>query len=41
MLSGRKVFANKGADGITLDEQGNLYLAGNGVTVFNHAGLCR
>jgi gluconolactonase len=39
MLSGRKVFANKGADGITLDEQGNLYLAGNGVTVFNQQGV--
>ena len=38
-LSGRRVFADKGADGITLDERGNLYLAGNGVTVFDPQGV--
>jgi gluconolactonase len=37
-LSGKKLFVNKGADGITLDNLGNLYLAGNGVTVFNTEG---
>ncbi|OOQ61801.1 SMP-30/gluconolactonase/LRE family protein [Mucilaginibacter pedocola] len=37
-LTGNRVFANKGADGITLDEHGNLYLAGNGITVFNPEG---
>lgn len=38
-LSNKTLFANKGADGITLDERGNLYLAGNGVTVFNREGV--
>jgi gluconolactonase len=27
-----------GSDGMTIDEQGNVYLTGNGVTVFNSAG---
>ncbi len=27
-----------GSDGMTLDNQGNLYLTGKGVTVFNKAG---
>ncbi|MFD0793764.1 SMP-30/gluconolactonase/LRE family protein [Mucilaginibacter litoreus] len=38
LLSDRQLFFNKGADGITLDERGNLYLAGNGVTVINTKG---
>jgi gluconolactonase len=29
---------NQGADGITLDALGNLYLAGKGVTIYNQAG---
>ncbi|AMR34621.1 gluconolactonase [Mucilaginibacter sp. PAMC 26640] len=37
-LGNRTIFVNKGADGITLDERGNLYLAGNGITIFNPAG---
>lgn len=37
-LTNRQLFAAKGADGMTLDNQGNLYLAGNGITVFNAAG---
>ena len=37
-LTEGKVFVEKGADGITLDEWGNLYLAGNGVTVYDMAG---
>ncbi|RYY06943.1 MAG: SMP-30/gluconolactonase/LRE family protein, partial [Sphingobacteriaceae bacterium] len=28
----------KGSDGITIDNQGNIYLSGNGVTVFNPEG---
>lgn len=32
------LFVNKGSDGMTLDERGNVYLTGNGVTVFNHEG---
>ncbi|WP_235853950.1 SMP-30/gluconolactonase/LRE family protein [Mucilaginibacter terrenus] len=38
-LSGKVVFINKGADGMTLDERGNLYLAGNGITVYNPEGV--
>lgn len=37
-LTNRQLFVAKGADGITLDELGNLYLCGNGVTVFNPEG---
>lgn len=37
-LSDRALAAPMGADGITLDEKGNLYLAGDGVTVFNPEG---
>jgi len=32
------VLINQGADGITLDAEGNLYLAGKGVTVFDKTG---
>ena len=38
-LNGQKIAANQGADGITLDKQGNLYLAGNGVTIYNPEGV--
>jgi gluconolactonase len=37
-LMNRQLFIAQGADGITLDEQGNLYLAGRGVTVFDRKG---
>ncbi|MBC3541978.1 SMP-30/gluconolactonase/LRE family protein [Rufibacter sediminis] len=37
-LSGRKLFANMGSDGMTIDRQGNVYLTGKGVTVFDKAG---
>ena len=37
-LADKVVFAAQGADGITLDEKGNLYLSGNGVTVFDPQG---
>jgi len=37
-LTDKQVFAEMGSDGITLDARGNLYLTGNGVTVFNPAG---
>jgi gluconolactonase len=32
------LFADMGSDGMTLDNRGNVYLTGNGVTVFNAAG---
>lgn len=38
LLSNKTVFVNMSSDGMTLDENGNLYLTGMGVTVFNTAG---
>ena len=37
-LSERKLFADMGSDGMTLDNQGNVYLTGDGVTVFDKNG---
>lgn len=37
-LTNRKLFCESGSDGMTLDENGNLYLTGRGVTVFNPQG---
>ncbi|QHS56901.1 SMP-30/gluconolactonase/LRE family protein [Mucilaginibacter sp. 14171R-50] len=37
-LDDRRVFAEQTADGLTLDEQGNLYAAGNGITIYNPKG---
>lgn len=37
-LSGRKMFVEQGSDGLTLDNRGNLYLTGKGVTVYDWAG---
>lgn len=37
-LSNRKLFAPMGSDGMTIDNKGNLYLTGKGVTVFNKEG---
>jgi gluconolactonase len=37
-LSNRSLFAPMGSDGMTLDNKGNVYLTGQGVTVFNPAG---
>lgn len=37
-LSNRQLFAEQGSDGITLDSKGDLYLSGNGVTIYNPAG---
>ena len=34
-LSNRTLFVEMGSDGMTLDQRGNLYLTGKGVTVFN------
>lgn len=38
-LTDRKLAADQGADGITLDHLGNLYLAGKGVTIYNPEGV--
>jgi gluconolactonase len=37
-LTDKTLFASQGSDGMTLDERGNLYLTGKGVTVYNPAG---
>ncbi|MFD1144206.1 SMP-30/gluconolactonase/LRE family protein [Larkinella insperata] len=37
-LTNRQLFVPQGSDGMTLDEQGNLYLSGRGVTVYNPNG---
>ena len=37
-LRNRRLFAEPGSDGMTLDNQGNLYITGRGVTIFNPNG---
>lgn len=37
-LSNRTLFSDMGSDGMTTDNQGNVYLTGDGVTVFNSMG---
>lgn len=38
-LANRQFFAPMGSDGMTLDNQGNLYLTGRGVTIYNKEGV--
>lgn len=38
-LSNKKLFVNMGSDGMTIDHLGNVYLTGDGVTVFNSSGI--
>jgi gluconolactonase len=38
-LINKKLFAEMGSDGMTLDQKGNVYLTGDGVTVFNKKGI--
>ncbi len=38
-LIDKKLFAEMGSDGMTLDQKGNVYLTGDGVTVFNRKGV--
>lgn len=37
-LKNKRLFTEKGSDGMTIDEHGNIYLTGNGVIVFNSKG---
>jgi gluconolactonase len=37
-LANKALFCAKGADGITIDERGDLFLSGHGITVFDKAG---
>lgn len=38
MLIDKKLFADMGSDGMTIDSKGNVYLTGRGVTIFNSKG---
>lgn len=38
-LSNKTLFTNMGSDGMTMDHLGNVYLTGDGVTVFNNKGI--
>ena len=37
-LSNKRLFCELGSDGMTIDNEGNVYLTGNGVTVFDPQG---
>jgi gluconolactonase len=37
-LSDKTLFVSQGSDGMTLDEKGNVYLTGRGVTIYNPQG---
>ncbi len=37
-LTNKTLFTRMGSDGMTIDEEGNIYLTGDGVTVFNPKG---
>jgi gluconolactonase len=37
-LAGKKLFCSMGSDGMTIDAEGNVYLTGKGVTVFDREG---
>lgn len=37
-LKDKKLFCELGSDGMTIDDKGNVYLTGNGVTVYNPTG---
>jgi gluconolactonase len=37
-LAGKRLFCELGSDGMTLDNEGNVYLTGRGVTVFDRTG---
>ena len=38
-LSDKRLFASQGADGMTLDEMGNVYLTGQDITVYDPNGV--
>lgn len=37
-LNNKKLFCDMGSDGMTIDDRGNVYLTGKGVTVFDRSG---
>ena len=38
-LTGKTLFCEMGSDGMTIDESGNIYLTGTGVTIFDKNGI--
>ncbi len=38
-LSKRQLFVSQGSDGMTIDNEGNLYISGKGITVFDKTGM--
>jgi gluconolactonase len=38
-LSGKRLLIDRGSDGMTLDSKGNIYLTGNGITIYNSEGI--
>jgi gluconolactonase len=38
-LTNKQLIIEQGSDGMTLDSKGNIYLTGNGVTIYNPAGV--
>jgi gluconolactonase len=38
-LTDKKLFCDQGSDGMTIDIKGNIYLTGNGVSIFDHDGV--
>jgi gluconolactonase len=38
-LGNKKLFCEKGSDGMTIDEMGNIYLTGSGVQIFDRDGI--
>ncbi|MBM4093427.1 MAG: DUF1080 domain-containing protein, partial [Planctomycetes bacterium] len=38
-LQNKRLFCSMGSDGMTIDDEGNVYLTGQGVTVFNTEGV--
>jgi gluconolactonase len=38
LLKNKQVFMNEASDGMTIDDRGNIYITGNGVTVYDRNG---
>ncbi|MEZ0610719.1 SMP-30/gluconolactonase/LRE family protein [Fibrella sp. WM1] len=38
-LTDRQLFVEQGSDGMTIDQRGNVYLSGRGVTIYSPAGV--
>ncbi|HUZ61399.1 MAG TPA: SMP-30/gluconolactonase/LRE family protein [Hanamia sp.] len=37
-LANKQLFVSQGSDGMTIDNEGNIYLSGHGITVYNNTG---